>query len=165
MSNLWSDWKLTMERQAVAGQAKVRPSEGYCKHDAQDVKKCLPSMSPFRVHIQLTHLSWPVLTTHSEARLKIIADTRFWWAVGTERESLRPSGRNVTFRIKSRGVRTEADLCHLGGLETHSLNSPITEMADCEESSDHLPHPIHYQTSQRPAPASGQGRRSRNTNH
>lgn len=84
------------------------PSEGYCKHEAQDVKKCLPSRSPFRVHIQLTHLSWPVLTIHSVAKLKIIADTRFWCAVETERESLWPSGRNVTFRIRSRGVRTEA---------------------------------------------------------
>lgn len=51
--------------------------EGYCKHEAQEVKKCLPSMFPLRVHIQLTHLSWPVLITHSAARLKMIADTRF----------------------------------------------------------------------------------------
>lgn len=84
-------------------EAKAQPFKGYCKHEAQEGKRCLPSTSPVRVHIQLTHLSWPVLTTHSVAKLKMIADTRFWWAAGTETESLRPSGRSVTFRIESRG--------------------------------------------------------------
>lgn len=73
-------------RRGGAGREEAQPLEGYCKHEAQAVKKCLPSMFPLRVHIQLTHLSWPVLITHSAARLKMIADTRFWWAAGTERE-------------------------------------------------------------------------------
>lgn len=102
--------------------------EGYCRHEVQEVEKCLPSMFPLRVHIQLTHLSWPVLITHSVARLKIIAVTRFWWAVGTERESLRPSGRNVTFGVQSPWVWTEASLLHLVRLQTHRLSSPIPEM-------------------------------------
>lgn len=44
------------------------------------MKKCLPSMLPLWVHIQLTLLSWPVLTTHSVSKEKTMSDTRFWWA-------------------------------------------------------------------------------------
>lgn len=42
-------------------------------------------MLPLLVHIQLIHLSWPVLMSHSDARQKVIADTRFWWAVRRKR--------------------------------------------------------------------------------
>lgn len=45
-------------------------------------------MLPLLVHIQLIHLSWPVLISHSDARQKVIADTRFWWAVRRKRFQL-----------------------------------------------------------------------------
>lgn len=38
-------------------------------------------------------------------------------------ESLSPAGRNVTFRIESRGARTEADLLNLAGLRRHNIPS------------------------------------------
>lgn len=37
-------------------------------------------MLPLWVHIQLTLLSWPVLTTHSVSKENTMSDTRFWWA-------------------------------------------------------------------------------------
>lgn len=43
-------------------------------------------MFPLLVHIQLTHLSWPVLIIHSASKQKIIEDTRFWWAAETQTE-------------------------------------------------------------------------------
>lgn len=45
-------------------------------------------MLPLLVHIQLIHLSWPVLISHSDDRQKVIADTRFWWAVRRKRFQL-----------------------------------------------------------------------------
>lgn len=67
-------------------------------------------MFPLRVHIQLTHLSWPVLITHSAAKLKMIADTRFWWAAGDKRR-VSPSRTEAVFRNTSpHWERAEAQL-------------------------------------------------------
>jgi hypothetical protein len=82
----------------------VRHSEGYCKQEAHDEKKWRPSIFPLRVHIQLTHLSWPVLITHSAARLKMIADTRFWWAAGRQREGQCPSGQEDLSSLRKLGL-------------------------------------------------------------
>lgn len=117
MNNICSTWKPTTEGRR--GQGNM---EGYCRHDAQEVKKCWPSMFPLRVHIQLTHLSWPVLITHSVAKLKMIAVTRFWWAAGRERRRLCPWGalRGETPRrhlpgpsaASQEGWHTRSILCH-----------------------------------------------------